>query len=60
MSGTAAGVGGSGKDTAANLTNQTATGRENYDIDTHNTDPNKGPTSNNPSNYDDKDLFNLL
>ena len=61
------GVGGSGtaSDTAANLsgqpgTNQTATGRENYGIDTRNTDPNKGPTSNNPANYDDKDLFNLL
>lgn len=59
------GVGGSGKDTAANLTgkpgtNQTVTGRENYDIDTRNTDPNKGPTSNNPANYDDKALFNLL
>ena len=56
---------GAGSSTAANLsgktgTNQTPTGRENYDIDTHNTDPNKGPTSNNPSNYDDKDLFNLL
>lgn len=59
------GVGGSGSDTAANLsgqtgTNQTDTGRENYDIDTKNTDPNKGPMSNNPSLYDDKELFNLL
>lgn len=59
------GVGGSGSGTAANLsgqtgTNQTHEGRENYDIDTKNTDPNKGHTSNNPSNYDDKELFNLL
>jgi len=61
------GVGGSGSHsgTAANLsgqsgTNQTETGRENYDIDTRNTDPNRGPTSNNPANYEDKDLFNLL
>jgi len=59
------GVGGSGSDTAANLsgqtgTNQTDTGRENYNIDTKNTDPNKGPMSNNPAVYDDKDLFNLL
>ena len=56
---------GSGSDTAANLsgqtgTNQTDTGRENYNIDTKNTDPNKGPMSNNPAVYDDKDLFNLL
>jgi hypothetical protein len=61
------GVGGSGSssDTAANLsgqsgTNQTPAGRENYDIDTKNTDPNKGPLSNNPALYDDKELFNLL
>src|SRR5262249_11870936 len=61
------GVGGSGStsDTAANLsgktgTNRTESGRENYDIDTRNTDPNRGPTTNNPANYDDKDLFNLL
>ena len=61
------GVGGSGaaSGTAANLsgqtgTNQTNNGRENYDIDTRNTDPNKGPMSNNPAVYDDKDLFNLL
>ena len=61
------GVGGSGSssDTAANLsgqsgTNQTPAGRENYDIDTQNTDPNKGPLSNNPALYDDKELFNLL
>jgi hypothetical protein len=59
------GVGGSGSDTAANLsgqtgTNRTDTGRENYDIDTKNTDPNKGPMSNNPAVYDDKELFNLL
>jgi colicin import membrane protein len=65
------GVGGSGtnsgtsSDTAANLsgqtgTNQTNAGRENYNIDTRNTDPNKGPMSNNPALYDDKDLFNLL
>jgi hypothetical protein len=65
------GVGGSGPDsgagssTAANLsgqpgTNQTKSGRENYNIDTRNTDPNKGPTSNNPANYDDKDLFKEL
>jgi colicin import membrane protein len=59
------GVGGSGSDTAANLsgksgTNQTPAGRENYNIDTQNTDPNKGPMSNNPALYDDKVLFNLL
>jgi len=61
------GVGGSGSasGTAANLsgksgTNKTQSGHENYDIDTRNTDPNKGPTSNNPAVYDDKDLFNLL
>jgi hypothetical protein len=59
------GVGGSGSDTAANLsgktgTNQTDTGRENYNIDTKNTDPDKGPLSNNPAVYDDKELFNLL
>lgn len=59
------GVGGSGSGTAANLsgqsgTNQTKSGHENYDIDTRNTDPNKGPMSNNPSVYDDKDLFNPL
>ena len=59
------GVGGSGSDTAANLsgksgTNQTPAGRENYNIDTQNTDPNKGPMSNNPAVYDDKVLFNLL
>jgi len=61
------GVGGSGSTsgTAANLsgqsgTNQTKAGHENYDIDTRNTDPNKGPLSNNPAVYDDKDLFNLL
>jgi len=59
------GVGGSGSDTAANLsgqtgTNQNDTGRENYNIDTQNTDPNKGPMSNNPAVYDDKELFNLL
>ena len=59
------GVGGSGSGTAANLsgqsgTNQTGSGRENYNIDTKNTDPHKGPMSNNPAVYDDKDLFNLL
>ena len=59
------GVGGSGSDTAANLsgqsgTNQTKTGRENYNIDTQNTDPNHGPMSTNPALYDDKALFNLL
>jgi len=59
------GVGGSGSDTAANLsgkegTNQTPANRENYNIDTKNTDPNKGPMSNNPALYEDKDLFNLL
>jgi len=61
------GVGGSGSssDTAGNLsgqsgTNRSNTGRENYNIDTENTDPNKGPLSNNPSVYDDKELFNLL
>jgi colicin import membrane protein len=61
------GVGGSGStsDTAANLsgktgTNQTKSGHENYDIDTQNTDPNRGPMSNNPALYDDKELFNLL
>jgi len=59
------GVGGSGSDTAANLsgktgTNQTDSGRENYNIDTHNTDPQKGRMSTNPSSYDDKELFNQL
>jgi len=59
------GVGGSGSDTAANLsgqtgTNQSDTGRENYNIDTKNTDPNRGPMSTNPALYDDKELFNLL
>jgi len=61
------GVGGSGSGsgTAANLsgqagTNKTSSGRENYNIDTKNTDPNKGPLSNNPALYDDKDLFNGL
>ena len=59
------GVGGSGSNTPTDLsgqsgTNRTQSGHENYDIDTRNTDPNKGPTSNNPSVYDDKDLFNLL
>ena len=59
------GVGGSGSDTAANLsgktgTNQTESGRENYNIDTHNTDPQKGRLSTNPSSYDDKELFNQL
>ena len=59
------GVGGSGSDTAANLsgregTNRTPANRENYNIDTKNTDPNKGPMSNNPAVYDDKELFNLL
>ena len=56
-------MGGSGA--AANLsgktgTNQNSSGRENYNIDTNNTDPNKGPMSNNPALYDDKELFNLL
>ena len=41
-------------------TNTTQSGHENYNIDTRNTDPNRGPTSNNPAVYDDKDLFNLL
>ena len=59
------GVGGSGSSTPTDLsgqsgTNKTQSGHENYDIDTRNTDPNRGPTSNNPSVYDDKDLFNLL
>jgi len=59
------GVGGSGSSTATNLsgksgTNQTDSGRENYNIDTQNTDPHKGPMSNNPAIYDDKELFNLL
>jgi hypothetical protein len=59
------GVGGSGSDTAANLsgkegTNQTPANRENYNIDTKNTDPDKGPMSTNPALYDDKELFNLL
>ena len=61
------GVGGSGtaSDTGANLSGQSGTnknqsGHENYDIDTRNTEPNKGPTSNNPAVYDDKDLFNGL
>jgi hypothetical protein len=59
------GVGGSGSDTAAKLsgqsgTNQTKTGRENYNIDSQNTDPNHGPMSNNPALYDDKALFNQL
>jgi len=59
------GVGGSGSGTAATLsgkegTNKTPANRENYDIDTRNTDPDKGPMSNNPALYDDKDLFNLL
>lgn len=59
------GVGGSGSDTAANLsgqtgTNQTQAGGENYNIDTDNTDPQKGRMSTNPGHYDDKDLFNLL
>ena len=35
-------------------------GQENYDIDTQNTDPSKGRTSNDPNSYDDKELFNLL
>lgn len=61
------GVGGSGSSsgTAANLSgdaaaNKTDTGHENYNIDTKNTDPNKGPMSNNPALYDDKELFNAL
>lgn len=59
------GVGGSGSDVAATLsgqagTNQTPAKRENYAIDTKNTDPNKGPMSNDPALYDDKELFNLL
>ena len=61
------GVGGSGSSsgTAANLsgktgTNATDSGHENYNIDTKNTDPNKGPLSNNPALYDDKELFNAL
>ena len=59
------GVGGSGNGTAANLSgqagsNKTDSGHENYNIDTKNTDPNKGPMSNNPALYDDKDLFNGL
>jgi colicin import membrane protein len=59
------GVGGSGNGTAANLSgqsgaNQTDSGHENYNIDTKNTDPNKGPMSNNPALYEDKDLFNGL
>lgn len=59
------GVGGSGSDTAANLsgktgTNQTPAGTENYKIDTDNTDPQKGRMSTNPSSYDDKELFNQL
>ena len=35
-------------------------GKENYDIDTKNTDPNQGRLSTDPSHYDDKELFNLL
>lgn len=59
------GVGGSGSGTAANLSghpesNKTDSGHENYNIDTKNTDPNKGPMSNNPALYEDKDLFNGL
>jgi hypothetical protein len=59
------GVGGSGNGTAANLSGQTGSnktdsGHENYNIDTKNTDPNKGPMSNNPALYDDKELFNGL
>ncbi|HTS80745.1 MAG TPA: hypothetical protein VMH40_09125 [Myxococcaceae bacterium] len=58
------GVGGSGSDTAANLSGREETnrtnGQENYDIDTQNTDPNRGRTSNDPNSYDDKELFNLL
>lgn len=59
------GVGGSGSGTASNLSgqtgsNKTSSGHENYNIDTKNTDPNKGPMSNNPALYDDKDLFNGL
>jgi len=57
-------VGGSGSDTAANLSGREETnrtnGQENYDIDTQNTDPNRGRTSNDPNSYDDKELFNLL
>jgi len=59
------GVGGSGSDNAAHLSGQAGanpndTTRENYNIDTQNTDPNRGQLSNNPSHYDDKELFNLL
>jgi len=58
------GVGGSGPGTATNLSGQAGTnqinGHENYNIDTDNTDPQKGRMSTNPGSYDDKDLFNLL
>jgi len=52
------GVGGSGSgsDTGSNQSQ----GRENYNIDTDNTDPQKGQLSTNPGHYDDKDLFNQL
>ncbi|HUM13842.1 MAG TPA: hypothetical protein VLT82_23035 [Myxococcaceae bacterium] len=60
-----AGVGGSGPATAGKLsgqagTDQTHSSKEPDDIDTDNTDPQKGRMSTNPSSYDDKELFNLL
>jgi hypothetical protein len=56
---------GSSSSTAANLsgqagTNKTNSGHENDNIETKNTDPNKGPMSNNPALYEDKELFNGL
>ena len=55
---------GSGSDTPTDLSGQTGSnqrqGRENYNIDTDNSDPQKGQLSTNPGHYDDKELFNQL